>query len=59
LREAFTRMTKDPDYIAEAKSLNFGPHPLDGVELQKLAETIANTPTDIVAKFLVAATPKR
>ena len=59
LRSAFSRMTRDAQYLAEAKSLNFGNNPMEGAQLQWLAESIVSTPPEIVQKFIAAASPAK
>jgi tripartite-type tricarboxylate transporter receptor subunit TctC len=51
LRAAFTQMAKSPDYLADAKKLNFGTKYMSGDSLQAIAQVEAETPDDIVDKF--------
>lgn len=59
LRTAFTAMSKDPSYIADAKGLNMGTNYLGGRELQDIAIGEAATPPSIVKQFKSATSPKR
>jgi tripartite-type tricarboxylate transporter receptor subunit TctC len=59
LRSAFAAMTKSPDYLAEAKSLNMGTNALSGEELQKIATTESATSPDVVERFKAAASLRR
>ena len=44
LREAFLKMVKDPDFLAEAAKIGLDPEPLPGEDLQKVvAETLGAT----------------
>jgi tripartite-type tricarboxylate transporter receptor subunit TctC len=50
LRRAFDAMVKDPEFIADLKSLKVDLGPLTGEELQKLVEEVANVPPHILDK---------
>ncbi|MPZ38630.1 MAG: hypothetical protein GEU95_11270 [Rhizobiales bacterium] len=50
LRRAFDATMKDPQFIAEAAKLNMDMSPSTGEEAQKFAESIANTPSQILAR---------
>ena len=58
LRRSFDAMTKDPEFLADAKKLRLDPSPATGEELQKVvAETVA-TPPDIIAAAKIAISSK-
>ena len=46
LVKAFMATHKDPGYLEEAKKSNFEVSPIDGAEVLRLIEVIANTPED-------------
>jgi tripartite-type tricarboxylate transporter receptor subunit TctC len=50
LRRAFDAMTKDPQYIADARKLRVELGPLPGSELQKVIEEVGSLSPAIVAK---------
>ena len=59
LRAAFTMMTRDSAYIAEARRLNMGTNALSGQGLQDIAALIDATPPDVARRMREAATPPR
>jgi tripartite-type tricarboxylate transporter receptor subunit TctC len=55
LRAAFSKMVKDPQYLADARKRGLEPdQPLDGVGVEKTVEEIYKTPKDIVARVAAA-----
>jgi tripartite-type tricarboxylate transporter receptor subunit TctC len=50
LRRAFDAMVRDPEFIADLKSLRLDLGPLSGEELQKLIEEVANVPPAVLDK---------
>lgn len=48
LRDAFDKMVKDPDFLAEAKKIHADIDTKTGAETQKIAEAILATPKDAV-----------
>ena len=50
LRAAFDRTVKDPEFLAEAKSLNFDVDPLRGLDMQNTVAHILATPADVVRR---------
>jgi tripartite-type tricarboxylate transporter receptor subunit TctC len=50
LRAAFDATMKDPDFLAEAASLNYEVAPVDGETLQKIVEKVLATPKDLAAR---------
>ena len=53
LRAAFTAMTKDPAFIAEANKLNAELSPMDGDAVQKLNDEILSTPPALLERAKV------
>jgi len=55
LRRAFDAMTKDPEYITDADKLQLERDPASGEKLQKLIESVAETPPAVIehAKLLL------
>jgi tripartite-type tricarboxylate transporter receptor subunit TctC len=49
LRDGFTKMTKDPALLAEAKKMNLDLDPLSGAELQRLVTSMFELKPDVVA----------
>jgi tripartite-type tricarboxylate transporter receptor subunit TctC len=49
LREAWTRMFKDPEFNDELKKRNWEAGPIGGAELESLAKEIVNQPPDVTA----------
>jgi tripartite-type tricarboxylate transporter receptor subunit TctC len=47
LRAAFDATVKDPEFLAEAKSLHFDVDPLHGVDMQRTIDRILATPDEI------------
>ncbi|MGH6767999.1 MAG: Bug family tripartite tricarboxylate transporter substrate binding protein [Xanthobacteraceae bacterium] len=50
LRKAFDATMKDPAFLAEAAKMKMDISPSSGVEAQKVAEFIANTPASVLAR---------
>jgi tripartite-type tricarboxylate transporter receptor subunit TctC len=50
LRAAFDATMKDPQFLAEAASLNFDIAPVSGEALQKIVEKVLATPKDLAAR---------
>jgi tripartite-type tricarboxylate transporter receptor subunit TctC len=54
LREAFDRMVKDPEFVAQAERTGLELDPTPGVEIQKVSAAILATPKDIIAMAAAA-----
>jgi len=50
LRAAFDATVKDPDFLAEAKSLRLDVDPIHGVDMQQTVAHILDTPPDVVRR---------
>ena len=50
LRDAFTAMFKDPDFLRDAKKQGYDIQPISGEDMQKLVDDVAATPHKIVAE---------
>jgi tripartite-type tricarboxylate transporter receptor subunit TctC len=50
LRAAFDAAMKDPEFLAEAKKLNFDVAPVSGIALQSVVEKVLATPKEIAAR---------
>jgi len=50
LRSAFDETMKDPEFLAEAKSLNFEVDPIRGVDMQKTIERILGVSPDVAQR---------
>jgi len=50
LRRAFDDTMRDPDFIAEAEKAQLDVDPMPGAEAQKIADSIVNTPPEVVAR---------
>jgi hypothetical protein len=50
LRTAFDAVMRDPDFLAEAATLNFDVAPIGGEALQGIVERVVNTPKDVAAR---------
>ncbi len=50
LRDGFTAMTKDPEFIAEMQKVNLDLEPRTGEQLQAAAEKILNVPESVKAR---------
>jgi tripartite-type tricarboxylate transporter receptor subunit TctC len=59
LRKAFTDMIKDPLLHADAKRAKLPVQSIDGVKLQKMVESIANTPPEVVQHFKAVTTVRK
>jgi hypothetical protein len=49
LRRAFDAMAKDPQFLAEAAKAKMDIAPMTGEDAQVIADSIANTPADVIA----------
>ncbi len=50
LRAAFDATMKDPEFLAEATSMNFEVAPVGGEALQKIVAKVVGTPKDLAAR---------
>ena len=50
LRAAYAATMKDPDFLAEAKTLNFEITPVLGEPMQRIVEKVLATPKELAAK---------
>jgi ABC-type phosphate/phosphonate transport system substrate-binding protein len=50
LRAAFDETMKDPEFLAEAKTLNFDIDPIRGVDMQTTVERILTAPPDVTRR---------
>jgi hypothetical protein len=50
LRAAYAATMKDPEFLAEAKALNFEVNPVLGEPMQKIVEKVLATPKDVAMK---------
>jgi tripartite-type tricarboxylate transporter receptor subunit TctC len=50
LRRAFDVTMRDPDFLAEAEKAQLDVDPMPGAQAQKIADSIVNTPPDVVAR---------
>ena len=50
LRAAFDATMKDPEFLAEATSMNFEVDPVRGEALQRIVERVVSTPKDLAAR---------
>ncbi len=50
LRAAFDETMKDPEFLAEAKSLHFDVDPIRGVDMVKTVERILNVPPEVARR---------
>jgi hypothetical protein len=50
LRRAFDATMRDPEFLAEADKALLDFVPLSGAESQKIADSIVNTPPDVIAR---------
>lgn len=53
LRNAFEAAVKDPDFVAEAAKLKLEIDPVNGAELERIVQTIYETPKSIVERVSV------
>jgi tripartite-type tricarboxylate transporter receptor subunit TctC len=53
LRHAFDETMKDPDFLAEADKAKLDIVPMRGEDAQKIADSIVNTPREVVARAKV------
>ncbi len=51
LRDAFSKTTNDPEFIAETKKRKFDLDPVPGEEMESLAKEVINQPPEIVARM--------
>ena len=50
LRRAFDATMKDPDFLADAEKTSMDIDPMSGAESQKVADSIVNTPPQVLAR---------
>jgi tripartite-type tricarboxylate transporter receptor subunit TctC len=50
LRRAFDETVRDPDLLAEAEQAKLDVVPLGGEESQKIADSIVNTPPEVLGR---------
>ena len=50
LRAAFAATMKDPEFLAEAKALNFDVDPVLGEKMQQIVENVLATPKPVAAR---------
>jgi tripartite-type tricarboxylate transporter receptor subunit TctC len=50
LRAAFDAVMKDPEFLADAASLNFDVTPVSGEALDKIAEKVVSTPKELAVR---------
>jgi tripartite-type tricarboxylate transporter receptor subunit TctC len=50
LRTAFDETMKDPEFLAEAKALNFDVDPIRGVDMQATVERILSASPDVTRR---------
>jgi tripartite-type tricarboxylate transporter receptor subunit TctC len=53
LRRAFDATMKDPDFLAEAGKAKMDIGPMTGEESQKIADSIVDTPPEVIARAKV------
>ena len=51
LQDAMLAMTKDPDFLADAKKINFDIDPIDGDSLKDALVHASKTPEDVMTRF--------
>ena len=56
LREAFEKMLKDPEFLAEIKKLNLDLNPISGAAIDKMLKELYATPKHILERAALAAT---
>jgi hypothetical protein len=55
LREAFSKMVADPQYLEAARKQQLEPDlPLDGASVEEVIKEIYKTPRDVVARVAAA-----
>jgi len=57
LRNAFDKMIKDPEFMAEADKMKMDISPSNGLEAQKVAESMLSTPPNILQRAKVLFEP--
>ena len=57
LRNAFDKMIRDPDFMAEADKMKMDISPSNGLEAQKVAESMLSTPPNILQRAKVLFEP--
>ena len=57
MRNAFDKMIKDPDFLAEAEKMKMDISPSNGLEAQKVAESMLSMPANIVQRAKVLFEP--
>ncbi len=50
MRAGFDAVMKDPDFLAEAATLNFEVTPVAGEALEKIAAKVVSVPRDLAAR---------
>ena len=50
LREAFTAVLKDKDFLADAEKAKIDVNPLDGAKVQEVVEKVYASPAAVVAR---------
>ena len=53
LRRAFDATIRDPEFLAEAEKADMDISPMTGEDAQKIADSIVNTPSDVLARAKV------
>jgi hypothetical protein len=53
LRQAFDATVQDPQFLAEAAKSQMDISPMSGEESQRIADSIVNTPPDVVTRAKV------
>lgn len=51
LRDAYSKMLKDPEFLADANKRQWEIHPVSGERLETLAQEVINQPPDIVERM--------
>jgi len=59
LRDAFEQMTKDPQFIADARQRAFDVDPMSGEAVQKLVADTMSQPEDVLAEFRLVSQPQK
>jgi tripartite-type tricarboxylate transporter receptor subunit TctC len=59
LREAFLKMVKDPDFLAEAAKIGLDPEPMPGEDLQKVVADTLGATGEVLQKLREVTRPPR
>jgi tripartite-type tricarboxylate transporter receptor subunit TctC len=51
LRDAYTKMLKDPEFAAEATKRNWEINPVSGEKLEALAKEVIQQPADVIERM--------